>query len=75
MNITLSIDEETFARARDLAVQRGTSLDEMIQKYLETLVVTPAPHEVAAALRDLWKTSSGSSRGATWTRVESTGSR
>jgi hypothetical protein len=37
MNVTLSIDDQTLARARQLAQRRGMSLNEMIRDYLQAL--------------------------------------
>ena len=37
MNVTLSIDEQTVARARRTARTLGKSLNQLIRDYLETL--------------------------------------
>jgi hypothetical protein len=37
MNVTLSIDEQTVARARKKAEALGTSLNQLIRDYLQTL--------------------------------------
>ena len=37
MNVTLSIDDQTLIRARQLAQRRGVSLNEMIRDYLGTV--------------------------------------
>jgi Family of unknown function (DUF6364) len=37
MNITLSVDEEVVARARERADAVGKSLNQMVRDYLETL--------------------------------------
>lgn len=70
MNITLTIDEETLARARELAEKQGTSVGELIRSYLETLAVAPASGEILAELKNLWETTAGNSAGSTWTREE-----
>ncbi|HWM95160.1 MAG TPA: DUF6364 family protein [Thermoanaerobaculia bacterium] len=40
MDVTLSIDDRTLARARQLALRRGVSLEEMIRNYLENLTAS-----------------------------------
>lgn len=37
MNITLSIDEKTAQEARKVAADMGTSLNQLVRNYLETL--------------------------------------
>lgn len=37
MNITLSIDEHLAERAREVARAHGTSLNDMIRRYLESV--------------------------------------
>ena len=69
MNVTLSIDDQTLARARQLALQRGTSLNQMIRDYLEELTVRD-PGEVLAELERLWSEEEGDSRGWSWNREE-----
>ncbi|HEX8410896.1 MAG TPA: DUF6364 family protein [Thermoanaerobaculia bacterium] len=70
MNVTLSIDDETVARARELANRRGTSLNQMIRDYLEEIASELSPDEVLAELNELWATSNGDSRQRSWTREE-----
>jgi hypothetical protein len=70
VNITLSVDEETLVRARELAANQGTSLEELVQSYIETFALAPAAESILDELKDLWRTSGGSSGGATWTREE-----
>ncbi len=69
MNVTLSIDRKTLERARRLAQQRGTSLNQMIRDYLET-VTGDEPGQVLAELERLWSEEQGASRGWTWNREE-----
>ena len=38
MNVTLSVDEHLLARARERAEALGTSLNQLIRDYLESLV-------------------------------------
>ena len=70
VNVTLSIDDDTLARARDLASRRGTSLNQLIRDYLDELASDLSPEEMLGELADLWATSSGDSGGRGWTREE-----
>lgn len=69
MNVTLSIDDQTLARARQLAQRRGVSLNEMIRDYLETLTASD-PVEALAELERLWSEEEGDSGGWKWNREE-----
>ncbi|MFL6259860.1 MAG: DUF6364 family protein [Thermoanaerobaculia bacterium] len=69
MNVTLSIDDQTLARARQLAQQRGTSLNQMIRDYLDSLTASD-PAQVVAELRRLWQEEEGDSGGWKWNREE-----
>jgi hypothetical protein len=62
MDVTLSIDDRTLARARQLALRRGMSLEEMIQNYLETLTAGDPVQDVAE-LERLWSEEEGVSGG------------
>jgi hypothetical protein len=70
MNVTLSIDDETIARARDLAARRGTSLNQMIRDYLEEVASDISTDEILQELELLWESGSGNSEGRRWTREE-----
>jgi len=70
MNVTLSIDEETLARARELAVLRGTSLNQMIRDYLEAVASDLSSEEILQELEANWEQNSGDSGGRRWTREE-----
>jgi hypothetical protein len=69
MNVTLSIDDQTLARARQLAQQRGTSLNQMIRDYLDSLTASD-PAKTVAELERLWKEGKGNSGGWKWNREE-----
>ncbi len=69
MNVTLSIDDQTLARARLLAQRRGTSLNQMIREYLESLPASD-PAQAVAELDRLWNEEQGDSGGWTWNREE-----
>jgi hypothetical protein len=70
MNVTLSIDEETLARARELAVRRGTSLNQMVRDYLEEVASDLSSEEILQELEANWEKNSGDSGGRRWTREE-----
>jgi hypothetical protein len=70
MNVTLSVDDEVVARARDLASRRGTSLNQMIRDYLEELASDLSPDEILTELNTLWNAHAGDSGGQRWTREE-----
>jgi hypothetical protein len=71
-NLTLSLDEQVLRAARRLALDRGTSVNEMVREYLTKLV--GEGDRRAAALRDLENLWRGSKfrlvGGITWTRDE-----
>jgi hypothetical protein len=69
MNVTLSIDDQTLVRARQLAQQRGTSLNQMIRDYLDSLTSSD-PVQAVAELERLWHEEEGDSRGWKWNREE-----
>lgn len=69
MNVTLSIDDHTLARARQLAQQRGTSLNQLIRDYLESLTASD-PVEAVAELDRAWAEAEGTSGGWRWNREE-----
>jgi Family of unknown function (DUF6364) len=69
MNVTLSLDAKTVERARLLALERGTSLNQMIRNYLNTLA-GGEPEPVLAELDRLWSVEEGDSRGWQWSRDE-----
>ena len=70
MNVTLSIDDETLARARELAARRGTSVNQLIRDYLNDLASDLSAEDVIEELEGLWKNSAGTSKGRRWTREE-----
>jgi hypothetical protein len=69
MNVTLSIDDQTLVRARQLAQQRGTSLNQLVRDYLESLTAGD-PAEVVAELERAWQEEEGDSGGWKWNRGE-----
>jgi hypothetical protein len=70
VNVTLSIDDDVLARARELAARRGTSVNQLIREYLEELASERSSDEIIDELKKLWRSSSGNSAGNRWTREE-----
>jgi hypothetical protein len=70
MNLTLAIDDQLVARAREKAAVMGKSLNQLIRDYLEQLGGRGDPERTIRELRRLSGKSSGSSRGKRWTREE-----
>lgn len=69
MNVTLSVDDQTLNRARQLAQQRGTSLNQMIRDYLDSLTRDDT-QQALAELERLWREGAGNSGGWKWNREE-----
>ena len=53
MNVTLSIDEQTVARARKKAEALGKSLNQLIRDYLQKLVGGDDPEKSIAEFKSL----------------------
>jgi len=70
VNVTLSIDEKLLARARALAHERGTSVNQLVRDYLERLTGTSGPAGVMEQLERLWSEQPGRSGGWKWNREE-----
>lgn len=70
MNITLSIEDELVAKARELARRQGTSLDEMIRAYLRACVAELSGDELADELRRSWSEEPGRSGGCRYRRED-----
>ena len=70
MNVTLSIDEKLLARARELAHERGTSVNQLVRDYLERLTGRWGPVDVMEKLESLWSEQGGRSGGWKWNREE-----
>ena len=69
MNVTLSIDERIVAEARQLAANRGTSLNQLIRDYLVALTQPDDMQAVVAQLDAAWSASNYRSN-SDWTREE-----
>jgi len=68
MNITLSVDEKTVARARKRAEAMGSSLNQVIREYLQKLAGSDDPERSIEEFRRLSGT--GDSRGWRFNRDE-----
>jgi hypothetical protein len=69
MNITLSLDETMIERAREVARQQGTSLNQLIREYVESLAGQLSGDEVLAEFDAMWK-EPGNSGGKRFRRDE-----
>jgi hypothetical protein len=70
MNVTLALDDELVARAREIAAKQGTTLNDMMRGFLES-VAGPRPASVRTAeLQRLWDEAPGRSGGRKITRDE-----
>ncbi len=68
MNVTLSIDEQLVARAREKADALGKSLNQLIRDYLQTLAGGDDPERTIEELKRL--SGRGNSRGWRFDRNE-----
>lgn len=48
-NITVSVDEDTYRRARIRAAELDTSVSAMVREYLETLAAKPAAQDAGVS--------------------------
>lgn len=70
MKLTLSVDEETLAKARKAAVSQGISLDQAIRRFLEEFGGDDSPEDDITELLELSEQSGGHSRGWRFNREE-----
>ena len=70
MNITLSIDDRLVEEARKHAHARGTSLNQLVRDYLETLVRPRKGDGYGVELRRLTAEGGGRSQGWRFDRDE-----
>lgn len=69
MNVTLSLNEATVERAREVARQQGTSLNQLIREYIELLAGQLTGEEVLAEFEAMWS-QPGNSGGKRFRRDE-----
>ncbi len=70
MNITLSVDDEVVAKARQQAERLGSSLNQLVRDYLEQLAGRSDPDRDAAEFQQLSRQARGDSRGWKFNREE-----
>lgn len=70
VNITLSVDEQIVARAREVARQHGTSLNALIRDYIRQLAGQGRGAEIHRRLVQLWDEGSGGSGGYDFRRED-----
>ncbi|MBI4872037.1 MAG: hypothetical protein HY814_10785 [Candidatus Riflebacteria bacterium] len=68
MNVTLSIDDRLLHRAREVARQRGQSLNSLVRSYLETLAGERDGDEIVRELLELMDKCPGHSKGRRFKR-------
>jgi hypothetical protein len=69
-NLTLSVDETTVEKAREVARRQGTSLNALIREYIEQLAGKRTGADVAKRLEELWAEGRGNSGGHRFDREE-----
>lgn len=70
MNLTLSVKEDVLKRARAAARARGTSVNQLVREFLESLGGLSEPEREVAELRRLSNEGKGRSRGRKFDRDE-----
>lgn len=70
MNVTLALDEQLVARAREVAGREGLSLNEMIRRHLEVVAGVRQGPLVADEMRRLWASFPGHSGGQRFNRAD-----
>jgi hypothetical protein len=70
MNLTLSVDDEVVRRARIQAQTLGSSVNQLVRDYLETLAGKTDPTDDIAKFERLWSVPHGNSCGWKFNRDE-----
>lgn len=70
MNITIALDDELVARAREIARAQGTTLNEMVRRHLESIAGTRPATRIVEELTRLWDEYPGHSGGASFRRED-----
>ena len=70
MNLTISVDADLLEKARKLASQRGTSVQELLRAHLEALVGVTSGKAAAEELLHLMQVHGGRSGGRRIDRQE-----
>lgn len=70
-NLTLTLDADLLKAARKLAIERDTSVNQLVRDYLENEVHSTERRKASTdRLKKLFKTAKLEIGGATWTRDE-----
>lgn len=70
-NLTLALDDELLLAARKVALDRDTSVNQLVREYLETLVDDAKQRQAALhTLTELFQTAMTTVGPVTWTRDE-----
>jgi hypothetical protein len=70
-NLTLSIDEDVLEEARKRALERGTSVNQMVREYLEDVSgMNEKRHRALQKLKETWKASEIEVGEITWDREQ-----
>lgn len=70
MNVTLSVDGELLKQAREVARKQGTSLNDMIRSYLQTVVGARSGDALVEELDQLWNDHPAHSGGEPFNRSD-----
>jgi Family of unknown function (DUF6364) len=54
MNLTLSVDDKTVERAREVARQQGTSLNALIRDYIDHLAGQLSGDDILEQFQEMW---------------------
>jgi hypothetical protein len=70
-NLTLTLDESLLKSARKLAVERDTSVNQLVREFLENLVKEASPRQAALAeIDEIFRTTRIKMGKRTWTRED-----
>ena len=70
-NLTLSIDDKVLEEARKRALERGTSVNSMVRRYLEEVSgLSEKRRQALAELENLWKKSNVNVGDISWNRAQ-----
>jgi hypothetical protein len=70
--LAINLDDETLAKARDVASSKNTTLDEMVQEFVRSLAQQTEPDRAKAAqlLRESFKKYGRKMGPRTWSRED-----
>jgi hypothetical protein len=70
MNVTVALDDELVARAREMAARQGTTLNDLLRQYLESVAGHRPASVLVGELQRLWDDVPGRSGGRRISRDE-----